>query len=130
MKTIIYVFVYAYRPRTFLQSIGKCANNNLLPFNTDYSKPGVEFNLKSRSILTHRMRYYISRVPIMEVAIRFVFGPALVNSLKGYIWLIAWSIFFFCLQIMFPQLFALFQILFLLLGCRNAVFLTSMPARG
>jgi hypothetical protein len=34
---------------------------------------------------------------------------------------------FFCLQIIFPQLFALFQILFLLLSCINAVFLTSMP---
>jgi hypothetical protein len=37
---------------------------------------------------------------------------------------------FFYLQIMFPQLFALFQILFFLLSCINAVFLTSMrPSR-
>jgi hypothetical protein len=55
-----------------------------------------------------------------------------VHSLKGYLvyCLEHFFLLFFCLQIMFPQLFALFQILFLLLSCRNAVFLTSMPARG
>jgi hypothetical protein len=48
----------------------------------------------------------------------------LVNCLEHFFLL------FFYLQIMFPQLFALFQILFLLVSCRNTVFLTSMPARG
>jgi hypothetical protein len=37
---------------------------------------------------------------------------------------------FFCLGLKFHQLFAMFQILFLLLSCINAVFVTSMPARG
>jgi hypothetical protein len=36
----------------------------------------------------------------------------------------------FCLGIKFPQLFAMFQILFLLLSCINAAFVTSMSARG
>jgi hypothetical protein len=53
------------------------------------------------------------------------------NQIKGVlvICLEHFFLLFFCLQIIFPQLFALFQILFLLLSCRNAVFLTSMLSR-
>jgi hypothetical protein len=37
---------------------------------------------------------------------------------------------FFCLRIMFPQLFALFQILFLLLSCRNVAFSHFYARKG
>jgi hypothetical protein len=40
-------------------------------------------------------------------------------------------LYFFCLQIQFPQLFAMFQNLLLkLLSCINTVFVPYMPARG
>jgi hypothetical protein len=48
--------------------------------------------------------------------------------LKGYLvnWLEHFFLYIFCLQIKFPQLFAMFS----LLSCINTVFVTSMPARG
>jgi hypothetical protein len=47
-------------------------------------------------------------------------------SIKGYL-LEQFFLFFFCLQIMFPQL---FKILFLLLSCRNAVFSHFYARKG
>jgi hypothetical protein len=84
------------------------------------------------------MRINIQGAPKMQSVNRGLIWPSNVflghfygYTLKGYLvnCLEHFFLYFFCLQIKFPQLFAMFQSLFLLLSCINTVFVTSMRGR-
>jgi hypothetical protein len=98
-----------------------------------YARVGFEFQISQINVAYQFETVHVhSFIHSFSSKIWSVLKLSRQRSLKGYLvnCLEHFFLLFFCFQIMFPQLFALFQILFLLLSCRNAVFLTSMSARG